>query len=128
MHPPAVESATTAGGAERRTAPRARVSWRAQLWAPGLDVVEGRIFDISVGGAGVLCGRMYNVGMELELAIGLQDEASPGRLEVLRCRARVAVGSFAGGHCRLGLQFNALPEGMRSRIDRALQRASTSVV
>lgn len=115
-------AAQAAGAHEMRRDARTNVSWRLRIRHPGRpDFQEGRACDVSEGGIGLLCGQIYPVGTQVDLAVAIPEAAS---IAVVTCQAKVVFASFSGGQCRIGLQFMAPTADLKQRIRNAVNRAN----
>jgi hypothetical protein len=92
---------------ERRSSARRAADWRVLFGPPG-QLVAGFLADVSPIGVSILSEIQYQVGTEIEVHFGVQDDNPAGKLQM---RAVVR-------HCnngRVGVQFVNVEPSQRER-------------
>jgi hypothetical protein len=100
-----VSSLNEQEASERRGSRRRAADWRV-LFGPRGDLALGFIADMSPLGVSIVTERQFQVGAELELHFGLEEDQLSGRLQ-LRGVVR------HGGVARIGVQFVDVQPGQR---------------
>lgn len=90
---------------ENRAAPRKIVSWRARVATGGRNVVEGRTFDVSSGGAGLLCASALPNGAVVLVELQVLSADPHGETQVVTCKAKLVFQVLSGDDYRCGVQW-----------------------
>jgi c-di-GMP-binding flagellar brake protein YcgR len=101
---------------------RAPVSWKARLEVAGGAYLEARAVDLSEGGVGVVAPDALGDVGEVEVWLAVPCDEQHRTRMALRLRARVAFQVYAGGQCRIGLQFLNIEATARQLLRNWVQR------
>ena len=103
-------SGAAAAPADARLGPRVPVAWRVRILTMPPHFIEGRTFNVSEQGAGLLLPNSFAQGSVLTAALAVPDMVDRSRIVAVTLQLKVVFNVAAGDLFRLGTQIVQITE------------------
>jgi PilZ domain len=112
------------GNVGERQHARVLVAWKARLLGARGGPVEAKAVDLSEVGLGLLSSHSVGApGAPLDLWLAVPADNDKLRYQGLRLGGRVVFQIYAGGDCRIGLQFTRIDTAARDLLRHWVRRS-----
>ena len=113
-------------GADARTQPRVKVSWRVQVVVGG-QAIEGRATDISEGGIGLKLANTISAGQTAKVSMMIPDPKGALASQIISGTIRIAFNVLSQDGVRAGGPWIELPLSARSLLSSYIRQQTLKI-